>query len=83
MYPQVVFLLFEKMLTSYRALRHSSVNPLKWNQDSDPRQHYGLLAAPPLSLHSFPSQMSNGKSVESAFWNSGKVKETGNQETRN
>ena len=33
--------------------------PLKGNQDPAPRLHYCYLTAPPLSLHPFPSLISN------------------------
>ena len=33
--------------------------PLRWNQDPAPGLHYCFLAAPPLSLHPFPSRISD------------------------
>ena len=33
--------------------------PLRWNQDPAPGLQYGFSATPPLSLHPFPSWISN------------------------
>ena len=33
--------------------------PLRWNQDLAPRLYYCFLAVPPLTLHPFPSWISN------------------------
>lgn len=65
------------VLILYGVQRSCYMYPLRYNQDPAPRLHCCFLAAPPLSLHPIPSQISNSLNLvfgtQGRSWSPGSI----------